>query len=88
MLHERFTSHTRAEIESARIGIARARLDRAEQIVTLRRSEYATTSCDARTREALLQVLKLSERAVFNRRLELELLLRTRRSRTPPQNRL
>lgn len=88
MLHERFIRHTRAEIESARIGIARARLDRAEQAVTLRRSEYATTSCDACTREAMLQVLKLAERAVYNRRLELELLLRTRRGRTPPQNRL
>lgn len=81
MLQERFNSNTRAEINAARIEIARARLDRAEQAVTLRRSEYDTLACDSPDREDLLELLKLSERAAFNRRLELDLLLRTRRRR-------
>ncbi|MFT3974637.1 MAG: hypothetical protein QM699_14635 [Amaricoccus sp.] len=85
MLQERFNSRTRAEINAARIEIARARLDRAEQIMILRRSEFATLPCDSLDRENLLQVLKLSERAVFNRRLELDLLLRARRRQESDQ---
>lgn len=85
MLQERFTTQVRAEIDTARIEIARARLDRAEQIMTLRKSEYANVPCDSLARDGMLQLLKLSERATFNRRLELELLLRARRSRVADQ---
>lgn len=82
MLQERLDPQKRAEIDAARIEIARARLDRAEQMVTLRRLEMSMLPCDAPQREGMLQLLKLSERAVFNRRLELDLLLRFRRSRS------
>lgn len=85
MLQDRFNSNTRAEIESARIEIARARLDRAEQTLLLHRSQLAALPCGSLDRESLLRLLKLSERAAFNRRLELELLLRSRRRRSVDQ---
>lgn len=81
MLQDRFDSQTRAEIDTARIEIARARLDRAEQIMLLRKTELASLAQGALQRPDVLVSLKLSERAVFNRRLELDLLLRTRRRR-------
>lgn len=81
MLQDRFDSQTRAEIDTARIEIARARLDRAHQIMLLRKAELASLPREALQRAEALASLKLSERAVFNRRLELDLLLRTRRRR-------
>lgn len=81
MLQDLFNTETRAEIDTARIEIARARLARAEQMVTLRRSELAALPCGSPDRTSLLQAVHMCERAAFNRRLELDLLLRARRRR-------
>jgi hypothetical protein len=81
MLQDRLNPETRAEIDTARIEIARARLRRAEQIMILRRTELAALPCAAVERTNLIQLVHMCERAAFNRRLELDLLLRTRRRR-------
>jgi hypothetical protein len=81
MLQDLFNTDTRAEIDTARIEIARVRLARAEQMVTLRRSELAVLPCGSLERQSVLQLVQMCERAVFNRRLELDMLLRARRQR-------
>jgi len=49
--------------------------------VTLRRLELAALPCDSLERQSVLQLVQMCERAAFNRRLELDLLLRARRRR-------
>lgn len=81
MLQDRFTTHTLAEIDSARIELARAQHDEAEHTLSRLRAELDYMPKGAPGHAELVNSLKLAERAVFNRQLELALLLRTRRNR-------
>lgn len=81
MLQDRFTTHTLAEINSARIALARSGCDRAEQTLAQLRAELDRTPDDAPGHAELINALKIAERAIFNRQLELAMLLRTRRQR-------
>lgn len=85
MLQDRFDNQTRADIDAARIAIARARLDRAEQMVMLRRLELASVPCGSEDEKGLRDLVHMCERAAFNRRLELDMLMRTRRRRDGDQ---
>jgi len=85
MLQDLFNPETRAEIDTARMEIARARLCRAEQVAGLRRAELAALPRASAERTELLRLVHICERASFNRRLELDLLLRARRQRSLDQ---